>query len=147
MKGTYCLKILCKNKIKIEVGALGELLFKKGIYLYIGSALNSLEKRIKRHISKNKKIYWHIDYFLKNMNVDIKEIYFVSKPVKMECKTSKSIDTIGTPVKNFGSSDCSCKSHLFFVSTNNIKLAENALYKYGYSLISEIDLKKIMFLL
>jgi Uri superfamily endonuclease len=54
MKGTYVLLIEIKKNCKIKVGRLGEIKFKKGLYAYIGSALNSLEKRIRKNIPKCK---------------------------------------------------------------------------------------------
>ena len=56
MKGCYCLIIYVKRKSQITVGKkLGVIEFKKGIYVYIGSAMNSLEARLSRHLSDSKK--------------------------------------------------------------------------------------------
>ncbi len=55
MKGVYCLIIKVKTDIIQKIGALGKIKFDKGIYVYVGSAQNNLKKRIKRHLSKNKK--------------------------------------------------------------------------------------------
>ena len=49
MKGIYILKIRISKNIKENIGKLGIVNFKKGIYYYIGSAQNNLEKRIKQH--------------------------------------------------------------------------------------------------
>lgn len=112
-KGIYCLIIYLDKKRKIKIGKLGNIGFKKGYYCYVGSALNNLEKRINRHISKTKKIRWHIDYFLKyGKIIDVKTIK-INK--KFECKLSKIIEKISQEaIKNFGSSDCKCKSHLYY---------------------------------
>ena len=64
LKGTYCLLIHLKQDSKITIGKLGEKNFQKGYYIYVGSALNSLKTRIQRHLRKEKKIHWHIDYLL-----------------------------------------------------------------------------------
>lgn len=55
MKGCYCLIIYVKKLSKIKIGKQGEIKFKKGTYVYIGSAMNSLESRLKRHLSNEKK--------------------------------------------------------------------------------------------
>ena len=69
MKGCYCLIIHVKKYSKIRIGAkLGYLEFKRGIYVYVGSAMNSLESRLNRHLSSKKKMHWHVDYLLKNRN-------------------------------------------------------------------------------
>ncbi len=36
--------------------------FEKGYYVYVGSALGTLSRRVHRHELKNKKLHWHIDY-------------------------------------------------------------------------------------
>ena len=60
MKGTYCLIISMKKSEKLNIGHLHQdYKFKKGYYVYIGSAMNSLVARINRHLS---------DLFEKNMS-------------------------------------------------------------------------------
>jgi len=113
MKGAYLLLIDVKKDIKIKIGKLGILNLKKGNYVYVGSALNNLNKRIERHLSKNKKLHWHIDYLLKNKNSKIKKVFYKGSNKKQECEFAKKILKFSIPVKNFGSSDCKCGSHLF----------------------------------
>ena len=56
MKGTYCLIINLNNTSKIKIGKkLGKIEFDKGYYVYVGSAMNSLESRINRHLSDEKR--------------------------------------------------------------------------------------------
>ncbi|MDR2967151.1 MAG: GIY-YIG nuclease family protein [Methanobacteriaceae archaeon] len=114
MKGTYCLIIHGKRSSKVRIGALGEICFKEGYYVYIGSAMNSLKPRIKRHLSTSKKIHWHIDYLLKNENLAIEEIIFNIGEEKIECKIANNISCNGEKMLNFGSSDCTCSSHLIY---------------------------------
>ena len=121
MKGIYLLHILLRKDICIKVGALGKINFKKGNYIYVGSAQNNLEKRIHRHLSKNKKIHWHIDYFLNNKYTSIKNIFYKKASKKKECLTAKELN--GFPIKNFGCSDCKCVSHLFKI--NDLKFLKN----------------------
>ena len=79
MKGSYCLIIDISRDIKQGIGKMGELNFKKGLYIYVGSAMNNIEKRVERHIKtskgRNKILFWHIDYLLSNRNVKIRKIY------------------------------------------------------------------------
>jgi len=111
MKGIYALIISLKKDKKIKIGSLGNLNFKKGIYIYIGSAQNNLEKRLARHKSKTKKLHWHIDYLLKHAKI----IKVLTKKGKksLECKTAQHLLKIQEPIKGFGCSDCKCISHLF----------------------------------
>lgn len=114
MKGCYCLIIYVKRKTEIRIGSkLGLLEFKKGIYVYVGSAMNSLESRLKRHLSDDKKLHWHVDYLLKDDNSKILDIiYNIDK--KVECDISEYLKTEAIGVKNFGCSDCDCESHLYY---------------------------------
>lgn len=120
-KGSYILVIENKKDCRVRVGSLGSIKFGKGLYAYVGSAMNGLEARIRRHLSKNKKTFWHIDYFLKNRNVKIKEVYYKVSDVKEECKIAKKVSQYGEPLKCFGCSDCKCKSHLFRIRKFDIK--------------------------
>lgn len=115
MKGTYSLIINLNKNENIKVGKLYKNLeFKKGYYVYIGSAMNSLIKRIERHLAYEKKMHWHIDYLLNNKNSNIEEIIFCMSNKKIECKLAKIISKKGKEIPKFGSSDCYCKSHLIY---------------------------------
>jgi len=113
MKGIYILLIKIDKNIEVEIGSLGKINFDKGIYFYIGSAQNNLEKRIQRHKVKNKKLRWHIDYLLKNKYVKILKIYYKKAGREEECKIAKMLSKTEIPISKFGCSDCNCKSHLF----------------------------------
>jgi len=120
MKGTYCLVIELKKDSSIKIGALGKIKFKRGLYCYVGSALNNLEKRVQRHLSKKKKLHWHIDYFLLNKNSSIKKIFYKKSNKKEECKIANFVLKNSTDtITGFGCSDCSCKTHLFMIRSYN----------------------------
>lgn len=116
-KGSYIILGELKKDIHLKIGKLGNIFFKKGFYLYVGSAMNSLISRIKRHLRKNKKLRWHIDYiipYFKNVKVLI-----INSKEKIECIISSEIEKICDGyIKGFGSSDCKCKSHLYFFRKN-----------------------------
>jgi len=123
-------------------------MFDHGIYVYVGSAQNSLEKRIARHFRKKKKKFWHIDYLLENENVKIITVFYKIAPRREECRIAKKINSIGSPIKGFGSSDCKCKSHLF--KLNNYEelkkfIKENGFLNFPYSEVQpeKIEEKKI----
>jgi len=61
MKGIYVLFISVKRDIFVKVGALGKVKFSQGTYAYVGSAQNGIEKRVIRHLRKEKRKFWHID--------------------------------------------------------------------------------------
>ena len=122
MKGTYIIVIYLQENSKIEIGSLGKLDFIKGYYLYIGSAMGNkgsatLENRIKRHVSEAnyKNLFWHVDYLLASKFCLITKIYLIPSIFRLECIISKEIHKASDNyIKNFGSSDCQCPSHLYY---------------------------------
>ncbi len=135
---SYILLFKIKDDAKIRVGKLGRVTFRKGLYIYVGSAMKNLEKRILRHINsslgKTEKKFWHIDYILPYS--EIISIFVKKSNEKEECKVAGELLKISTPVKNIGCSDCRCISHLFYLKTidNFLKLAK----RLGFS---EIKIK------
>ena len=118
MKGTYLLIMTLPKDTSIIVGKHGILHFKKGCYAYVGSALNGLEQRIQRHLRTDKKTHWHIDYLLPF--TEIVEIFYKENNRKEECSIAQDLERNFTSIPGFGCSDCSCKSHLFFGSSEEI---------------------------
>lgn len=115
MKAVYILIIQVENTTSVKVGALGELVFKTGIYAYVGSAQTNLDQRIKRHLRKKKKLFWHIDYLLNSDKIKIKKVLIKKGMKNEECNLANLINMKGKAILKFGSSDCDCKSHLFFI--------------------------------
>jgi len=99
--------------VKIDVGALGTVNFERGLYAYVGSAQNGLEKRVERHLRKVKRRFWHIDYLLSDKAVKILKVFRKSAGRCEECELARKISEEGVAIRGFGSSDCKCKSHLF----------------------------------
>jgi Uri superfamily endonuclease len=114
LKGTYCLLIHLKQSSHINVGKLGVINFKVGYYVYVGSALNSLVARIKRHLRDNKNLFWHVDYLLAVEDAEIDNVQFVISDEMLECDLASQISKNGTIITGFGCSDCKCRSHLFY---------------------------------
>jgi Uri superfamily endonuclease len=129
--GTYTLLLLVKKRITLTVGSLGKQQFPLGYYSYAGSAMGkgaSLKNRITRHLRKEKRCFWHIDYLLENENVSVEAVVAAETSQKMECEINQHIQTdLGAKlqVKGFGASDCrrNCGSHLlFFPDAKNVDL-------------------------
>ncbi|MDY9923563.1 GIY-YIG nuclease family protein [Methanobacterium sp.] len=114
LKGTYCLLINLNKNQSIEIGKKGEIQFKKGCYVYVGSALNSLEGRIKRHLRQNKKMHWHVDYLLDSPHTQVTEVFYSDDGVKHECELAVQVALKRAEIKGFGCSDCKCQAHLFY---------------------------------
>ena len=124
MKGIYCLIIELSRNCKIQAGRLGLLELSKGKYIYVGSAMNNLEKRVARHLARKKKKFWHIDYLLANKYAGVLKVYYKETGKIEECKVANKLERIGVPIYGFGCSDCNCKAHLFKIENlgNILKL-------------------------
>lgn len=134
-KGNYCLIISVKEDTSIRIGAKGMMSFKKGYYVYVGSALNWLDKRIERHISKKKKKHWHADYLLLDDNAQIDEVVFTYSSKKIECDISNEISKNSDGyIELFGCSDCNCISHLYYFKgyDDALKSSISSYEKLGY---------------
>ncbi|MDY6821241.1 MAG: DNA/RNA nuclease SfsA [Deferribacterota bacterium] len=116
-KGSYLLVLKLNVEGEILIGKLGEIFFKKGYYVYIGSAMNSLTKRINRHKRKRKNKHWHIDYFIEYAK--FLKSFAIRETRRYECSLASRVKKIAKgEINNFGSSDCSCTSHLFYFKEN-----------------------------
>lgn len=86
----------------------------------MGTAQKNMIQRISRHIKREKKIRWHIDYITSNPDFKIINCYISELSKEYECKIVRQLETafkFDAPVKKFGSSDCkTCTSHLLFCS-------------------------------
>ncbi len=140
MNGTYCLKINCKKNSKIPIGRLGRIEFKKGWYLYIGSASGGIEARVLRHLRKRKKLFWHLDHLLAAEGTGVEKIYFIQSEKRLECFISKMVSLVLKPVKGFGSSDCRCRGHLYLFPEDHLARVEDLLInKHRFKSFSNRD--------
>lgn len=115
--GTYILVLSLPNCRSISVGSLGMVPFDRGYYMYIGSAFGpgGLNARIGRHLRYIKKHHWHIDYLA--AEASIIEVWYSKQDDRHECRWAEVLEEesdLTIPVAGFGSSDCSCSSHLFY---------------------------------
>ena len=113
-RGTYVLVMQCRRAVKVQIGQLSNMCMEIGWYLYIGSAFGSggLKARVGRHLREQKKKHWHIDYLLEESV--IKDV-FLSR--EEECDINRDIFLLPNAIiisNKFGSSDCSCESHLAY---------------------------------
>ena len=113
VNGIYVLVVSVSKDINVNVRALGGVNFEKGLYAYVGSAQNNLEKRIERYLRKIKQEFWHIDYLLDYANVEVLKVFYKKAGKSEECKVANKIGERCVSTKGFGSSDCKCRSHLF----------------------------------
>jgi Uri superfamily endonuclease len=117
-RGCYQLLLYLNRKSRINIGKKGEDDFPEGYYIYTGSAQNGLEGRINRHLRKEKKNFWHIDYLLPHCKIlKIIQYHQNHKNAVTECQLNKKLfrkKNSVVAVRGFGSSDCKCPSHLVY---------------------------------
>lgn len=133
-RGIYVLLISLGETRRLNVGSLGAVVFERGLYAYVGSAQSGLEKRILRHLSSRKKIFWHIDYLLSNESAKVTGIFLKAAPRIEECRVAKVIGESNKPINGFGSSDCNCRSHLFKI--DNCEIFRMLLMEMGFNPVS-----------
>ncbi len=117
--GLYQLVIQLGRRQVIDVGHLGRFAFPSGYYVYTGSAKLGLESRIARHLRKEKRLRWHIDYLLGQARIVEVKRYHGGR--HSECELSRRVRALpgGKIVApGFGSSDCRCSTHLFHFRRN-----------------------------
>ena len=121
--GVYTLILFLPKDVTVTVGKLGKHKFPRGYYTYTGSALGkgatSLRHRIDRHLRREKRKFWHIDYLLANENVSVEAVVVAETNENLECILNgylKGIVGAKVQVRGFGASDCqkNCESHLLY---------------------------------
>jgi sugar fermentation stimulation protein A len=136
-RGAYLLLLRLHQDRRVTIGRLGEHHFAAGTYIYVGSAMANLSKRVERHLRRRKRHHWHIDR-LRDVADEVTALPIRSSQ-RLECDLARRLDSppaspssssrttnravkpSGIPVPSirraldgFGCSDCDCPSHLFY---------------------------------
>ena len=114
MKGSYVLLIELPEEQTIAIGGLRNVHFPRGCYAYVGSAMGGVKSRVSRHLRRDKKPHWHIDYLLEKASVV--DISVCQSEDRVECTIAQALGSQFDSIPGFGSSDCHCRSHLFFAA-------------------------------
>jgi len=143
-RGCYILIIHLEQYKRIAIGQLGTINFDAPYYIYVGSAMLNLNERINRHKRKNKRVFWHIDYLLKEAK--LLHALPIRSEIDLECSIAKDIINISDGyIKGFGSSDCSCVSHLYKFYNNPLDNKEFIdlllYYRMGTHELKQLELK------
>jgi len=119
--GSYLLIVRLNRRRRIDIGGLGSCLFERGHYVYVGSATQSLDARVARHMKIRKRKRWHIDYLRECADG------CVALPIRSSTRDERAIAEALAAVfasgpKGFGASDSPCPTHLFRVPADPLTL-------------------------
>jgi len=126
---------------------MGSHEFKRGYYLYIGSAFGTggLAARVHHHVRATDRPHWHIDYLRSASR--LKAVWGICSDFRSDFRSGFRSDVrlehpwaaviermpdARIPVKGFGSTDCRCLTHLFyFVRKPRLSMFQEALAANG----------------
>mgnify|MGYP001123982416 CR=1 FL=1 len=118
MRGVYNLIIRFNRGCTVAIVRGAVLLLEPGFYIYTGSARGrgstSLEQRLRRHLTQNKKQFWHIDRILQCRSAEVVAVVFAETRRNAECWVNAALmedPHIRALGNGIGSSDCRCRSH------------------------------------
>jgi len=78
--------------------------------------LKGIENRVRRHKSSAKRMKWHIDYFLEKADI-LSTVAIPCETKQIECEVVRTLlqcEGARALLRGFGSSDCTCESHLLY---------------------------------
>ncbi|MEM4416874.1 MAG: GIY-YIG nuclease family protein [Nitrososphaerota archaeon] len=114
--GVYLLVVEVMEDVVLSIGSLGPSPFPRGLYLYVGSGQGGVMRRLKRYFDGVRNPRWHIDHLLTSGVARAVCGIVFQLPRRYECLLAGYLGSITRyPVGRFGSSDCSCPSHLYIV--------------------------------
>jgi Uri superfamily endonuclease len=139
-KGIYCL-VFSNPACRVRVGALGEIAFRKGWHVYVGSALGSgglarLERHIALSCTRDKRPKWHVDWLSTSPSFSLRHTLHAVTEERLECRLAETIG--GSNIPGFGCSDCACPSHLFYRRTCPLDEVEAAFRSCGLTACTTI---------
>ncbi len=114
--GTYMLFLKAAGRAEAGIGRMGVFIFEPGLYAYVGSARGpgGLYSRLRRYACGPGRRRWHIDFFLPC--AEINGAVLKEGLEHLECAWAAwAGEKAVSSMKGFGSSDCRCRSHLFYL--------------------------------
>ena len=105
----------------IDMDGLGKVAFRRGFYIYVGSANENLQKRLARHARRRKTLEWHIDHLRDLTPAPV--ALPIRSSLRQECDVARAFAGLFQPGPvGFGASDCSCDTHLLWHETDPLQL-------------------------
>jgi len=116
-KGTYALIFQANQKFTCKVGKHGDFEGRPGSYIYVGSAFGpgGVRARIIHHLKLSLKPHWHLDYIRPYIQpVAVCYNYSSNRHEHRWATVVSKMAEAQYVMYKFGSSDCTCPSHLFY---------------------------------
>ncbi|MFQ5770575.1 MAG: DUF123 domain-containing protein [bacterium] len=117
-RGTYILILRLHRDQKVQIGEMGSFEFPSGMYAYVGSAFGpgGLAARLQHHLNRTNQQRWHIDYL--RPVTELEQVLLTEEKTRREHHWAALLHTLSCAtvvVERFGSSDCKCATHLYFL--------------------------------
>jgi Uri superfamily endonuclease len=121
--GTYLLLLECTRRGELAIGKLGVMMAEPGYYLYVGSAYGpgGVSARISHHRKTAVRPHWHIDYLRTVAGLVDAWCVFDRRCEHEWAQLLMQHKNTVIPLKKFGSSDCGCLTHLFYLKRKPAK--------------------------
>ena len=98
-RGSYVLLIRLSEEQTIATGSLQDVRFPRGYYAYVGSAMGGIKSRLSRHLRRNKKRHWHIDYLLERATIT--DISVCETEKRSECAIAQALGSQFDSISGF----------------------------------------------
>ena len=143
-KGVYAL-VFSNRPCSLRIGGLGEITFRGGWHVYIGSARGPGGfARVRRHCrlarDRDRPPRWHVDHLLLSPRFTLRHLICGASDADLECALAAAFG--GESLPSFGSGDCACGSHLFFRGTDPLEEVMEAMSSLGLAPSSTTLIKK-----
>lgn len=116
-------KVIC---IKVR-----EFFLKVGYYVYVGFVMNLFEKRVERYFREDKKFYWYIDYFFKE--VEFLRVYLILSEERFEERFLLEVLKFGELVEGFGVGDVRVSINFYCFEEEFDKILVGVFIRFGFS--------------
>ena len=142
--GLYLLHVWLGQEVTLVPGRLGPQPFRRGDYLYVGSARGSggLRARILRHARSGRSParHWHIDTLL--APADLLGAWWSQLEGQQECSWAECLSEEGQRSPDgFGASDCRCEGHLVYFQSR--ERLDRAIGKLTGALSGQLHYEKL----
>jgi len=107
MKGSYLLLLKLDQRTVIK----DRWILEAGLYAYVGSGMGDLLARVARHLRRDKKKHWHIDYLL--AYAKLVGVIMLPSEQRLEEEISSALSKRFEGPEGFGSSDLKVKTNLY----------------------------------